>query len=92
MTDPKKPREIDLHPAEWKPDWQQPIGNDPLPGEKPHIWQEYKRDRHLKPIPGTPVFGRGWPILVVVLFSIAVASLFEMQGGPEWLLAVRNLF
>jgi hypothetical protein len=69
-----------------------PIGNDPLPGEKPHIWQEFKRDMHMRRDAGEPIIGRGWPVMVVVGLVIAALTFLETSGGPEWLLALRNLF
>lgn len=91
MTD-KKPPVIDLHPSAWTPDWQPPLGNDPLPGGKPHIWQEFKRDRDMIRRPGEPIIGKGWPVLATVILLIAGLTYLDVTGGPEWLLAIRSMF
>lgn len=83
---------VDLHPSEWNDDWKPPVGNDPIPGEKPHIWQEFKRDQHMVRKDGAPVIGRGWPIFVGVLLIVAIQYWMETSGGPEWLLVIKNLF
>lgn len=41
---------------------------------------------------GEPVVGAGWPTLAGVFIGFLVALYFRLDGGPEWLLAVRNLF
>ena len=84
----KPPKLIDLHSEEWEP----PIGNDPLPGQKPHIWQEFKRDLHMKRTFDVPTAGRGWPILLFLALIFVVQFAWETGAGPEWLLALRNLF
>lgn len=43
-------------------------------------------------VPGQPIFGRGWPLIVGVFISIAIMTWLEVGGGPEWLIAIRNLF
>lgn len=83
---------VDLHPSEWDPDWQPPIGNDPLPGEKPHIWQEFKRDMGMQRSYDEPIIGRGWfNIVVAFLIPLAVGMWFNLEGSPAWLIALRNL-
>jgi hypothetical protein len=89
---PKPPKQVDLHPSEWDKDWQPPIGNDLLPGEKPHIWQEFKRDQHMRRKAGEPVYGVGWPLLLMVFAIIAVQTAFALDAGPAWLIAIRNWF
>lgn len=63
-----------------------------MPGEKPHIWQEFKRDLDLYRPPGQPVIGIGWPIMVVIVIVFLVKFQMASEGGPEWLIAIRNLF
>lgn len=92
---PKPPAKggfIDLHPSEWDRDWQPPIGNHLLPGERPHIWQEFKRDLNMRRESGEPFIGRGWPILAIVIAIIAIQTVLSIEGGPAWLIAVKNLF
>jgi len=89
----KAPRKtVELHPSEWNRNWRPPIGNDPRPGQKPHIWQEFKRDLNMRREAGEPVVGAGWPTLAGVFIGFLIALYFRLDGGPEWLLAVRNLF
>lgn len=86
---------IDLHPSEWhrgEARWQPKIGNDPQPGKKPHIWQEWERDMNKPRYSDEPIIGRGWPILAIVLAIAAVQFIFEMDGGPEWIIAIKGLF
>lgn len=85
-------KQIDLHPSDYKPDWQPPIGNQLYNNEKPHIWQEFKRDLHMTRKPGQPIIGRGWPILVFVFLGGLVEYWLSVSGGPSWVLAARSLF
>lgn len=93
-VEPMKPARklVELHPSEWEKDWRPPIGNDPIPGEKPHIWQEFKRDMHMRRDAGQPVIGVGWPILAAIFAGFLVSVLFRLEGGPGWVLAIRSLF
>jgi hypothetical protein len=88
----KQPKKIDLHPSDFDKDWQPPIGMDPLPGEKPHIWQEFKRDQNMTRDPKASIIGRGWPVLVTVLLIFAVQLYFAVNGDPAWLIAIKNIF
>lgn len=83
---------IDLHPSDYDENWKPPVGMDPLPGEKPHLWQEFKRDQNMTRRPGASFIGRGWPIFVLVLLIYAVQVYSATNGSPAWLLAIRNLF
>lgn len=84
-------KQIDLHPADYDPNWQPTIGNELYNGEKPHIWQEFKRDLHMTRKPGQPIIGRGWPIIIIVFLGGLAQFLLEIGYGPEWLIAARNL-
>jgi hypothetical protein len=88
----RRKKELDLHPSEWNEDWQPPIGNDALPGEKPHIWQEFKRDQNMRRKNGEPIIGRGWPIFVGIVILFLFQYWSATGGGPEWLLAIKNIF
>ena len=83
---------IDLHPSDYDPDWQPPIGPDLYKDEKPHIWQEFKRDLDMRREPGQPIIGRGWPIFGGVLLTIAIQYYFAVHGDPAWLIAIKNIF
>ena len=88
----KAPNNVDLHPTEWDENWQPPIGNDLLPGEKPHIWQEFKRDQHMMRREGDRFWGRRWGVLPLILIAIAAMTYVDAAGGPAWLLAIRHIF
>lgn len=92
MSEDKDPKIIDLHPSAWDRNWQPPIGNQLYKDEKPHIWQEFKRDMDMHRSADEPAIGRGWPIFVGVLLIIAVQSLFAINGDPAWLITIKNLF
>jgi hypothetical protein len=84
---------IDLHPTDWDKDWQPPVGPDLYKNEKPHIWQEFKRDQDMRrDDPAQPIIGRGWPIFAGVLLIIALQSYFAINGDPAWLIAIKNVF
>lgn len=90
---PKPPaKQVDLHPSDWDKDWQPPIGNDPRPDEKPHIWQEFKRDLEMRRVAGEPIVGRGWPALLGIVAAIAVGLAYDSEWGRSILIGLRNLF
>lgn len=95
MRSGKINKQIDLRASEYREHgsrWAPPLGNDPVPGEKPHIWQEFKRDMHKQRYADEPVLGRGWPLLIMIALMLAALTFIEINGGPEWLIAIKNLF
>lgn len=88
-------KRVDLRPEDWRSTgsrWQSPAGNDPRPGEKPHIWQEFERDRGKQRYSDEPFMGRGWRVLIPIAVVFVALFAFRSEGGPEWLIALRNLF
>lgn len=95
MQDDDRKRQIDLQPSEWfrkGARWQPKIGNELRPGEKPHIWQEWERDMDKQRYADESFIGRGWPIFAVIFLIGFVELLFRIDGGPGWLVSLKNLF
>lgn len=51
-------------------------GNQPIPGEKSHIWQEFEQHQRsgLRPIKGARFWGGAWWLLPLAIVIAAVAT------------------
>lgn len=74
------------------PDDTPPIGNDPLPGEKPHVWQEFKRDRGKPRTWKSSIIGRGWPIILIPLGLILFHMLTDTDTSPAATSIIKQVF
>ena len=74
------------------PDDRPPIGRDPIPGERPHVWQEYKRDRDKPKEPGWRIIGRGWPIILIPLALILFHALSGTDTSPAFVTTIKQMF
>jgi hypothetical protein len=70
--------------------------NDKKPSfSKSGIWTEWKSgeaERRKNIYLNEPVFGSAWPLIPAIALLIAFLTWLDVTGGPEWLIALRNLF